>query len=181
MTDDFSTEMSDKIREIDNLRAAQRAVAPEEHALSETWHDPLLWALMLEIVRKISPLGSEGLQNEFHFDPKDGTLGPTGLITSLCRFKDSSGSITLYFMVFVRLLVLMVERFSTLAITEKDVRRCQKTLRDKLMKWFLKTCSSTPLKYGVRIYKVRIPKAFAISNGISNSFQQCILNLEVSD
>jgi hypothetical protein len=73
MTDDFSTDMSDKIREIDNLRAAQRVVAPEEHALSETWHDPLLWALMLEIVRKILLLGSEGLQNEFHFAPKDGT------------------------------------------------------------------------------------------------------------
>jgi hypothetical protein len=178
MTDDFSTEMSDKIREIDNLRAAQRAMTPEERALSETWHDPLLWALMLEIVRKISLLGSEGLQNEFHFDPKDGTLGPTGLITSLCRFKDSSGSITLDVMIFVRVLVLIVERFSMLGITEKDVGRCQKIIKYMMV-------SQDMLVNSIEIRSPDIqgedPEGSSISNGISKSFQQCILNLEVSE
>lgn len=70
--DDFLAEMALKIIDIDKQRAAQKVMSQEEHALSDSWHDPLLRALMLEIVRKVLLLGSEGLKNEFHFDPTDG-------------------------------------------------------------------------------------------------------------
>jgi hypothetical protein len=71
--EDFSMGMCTKIQEIDKSRAKQASLSAEEHALSDTWHIPLIYALMLEIFRKILLLGSEGLRNSFHFDPTDGT------------------------------------------------------------------------------------------------------------
>ena len=64
--------MALKINDIDKQRAAQKSMSQEEHALSDAWHGPLVRALMLEMFRKVMLLGSEGLKNEFHFDPTDG-------------------------------------------------------------------------------------------------------------
>ena len=68
----FSAEMALQIKVVDKQRAAQKAMSQEEHALSDSWHSPLLRALMLEMVRKVMLLGSEGLKNEFHFDLTEG-------------------------------------------------------------------------------------------------------------
>lgn len=74
--EEFASEMFLKIRYIDKLRAKQASLSPEEHALSDAWHNSLLYALMLEIIRKVLLLGSEGLRNSFHFDPKNGISPP---------------------------------------------------------------------------------------------------------
>lgn len=70
--DDFVSDMYLKIQYIDNLRAKQASLSPAEHALSDAWHNSLLYALMLEIIRKVLLLGTEGLKNTFHFDLTDG-------------------------------------------------------------------------------------------------------------
>ena len=78
MEDDFGSDMYLKIQCIDNFRKKQASISPEEHALSDAWHNSLLYALMLEIIRKVLLLGSEGLKNSYYFDLTDGNI-PTFL------------------------------------------------------------------------------------------------------
>jgi len=73
---DFASAMSREIQDIDCLRKTQASLSPEDHRLSTSWHRPLIHALMLEILRKIFLLGSEGLKNSVHFEPTDGTPPP---------------------------------------------------------------------------------------------------------